>query len=324
MKKNIGKFLAVSMAFAVVSSTAAFAAKTADPAATVTEEKDETQVDSYDTSKDNDENADAAYIHTTGKIIEISPDEKGNKIVTIENEQGGLRFVVAPTTVLVDRQSNAQVAADQLKDGMEVFVVYEENAPMGMSMPPYLGQVAAVVTNTDKGNVSVGLFNDELVNEAEKLQLNIDEKTPIRTTLGTKSILGAEDVKNQTAVVFYDMTTRSIPAQTAPSMVLLIQTQMQTEDVEKEADTESMVDAKEAKAPEMVSLRDAAKEKGYTVVWQGKNQPVLVSKGDVKAEISLGSVSYTVDGKTTLTAQAQAVLKDGKMCVSADVIANLK
>ena len=35
-------------------------------------------------------------------------------------------------------------------------------------------------------------------------------------------VLSAEDVKNQDALVFYDITTRSIPAQTTPSLVLLL------------------------------------------------------------------------------------------------------
>lgn len=317
MKKNMRKWIAMSMAFAVMSSTAAFAAQTTTEPATGTEATATT---------DEQPAATAGYISTTGKITEIEKEENGNMVVTMDNENGGLRFVVAPTTVLVDREANAQVAADQLKKDMTVSVAYLENAPMGMSMPPYLGQVAAVVTNADKGNVSVGLFNDELINEAAKLQLNIAEKTPILTTLGTKSILGADDVKGKNAVVFYDITTRSIPAQTTPSMILLLEEagEAETQPAEIEIDTATAVESKEVKAPEMVSLRDAAEKKGYSVVWQGKEKPILVSKEDVKAEISLGSASYTVDGKTTLTAQAEAALKDGVLCVSADVIANLK
>ena len=58
---------------------------------------------------------------------------------------------------------------------------------------------------------------------SDLLQLNISEKTTILTTLGTKSILSADDVKGKDAVVFYDITTRSIPAQTTPSLVLLLE-----------------------------------------------------------------------------------------------------
>lgn len=318
MKKNMRKWIAMSMAFAVMSSTVAFAAQTTTEPVTATEATETTE------TTDAQPAATAGYISTTGKVTEVSKEENGNIVVTIDNENGGLRFVVAPTTVLVDRATNAQVAADQLKKDMTVSVVYLENAPMGMSMPPYLGQVSAVVTNADKGNVAVGLFNDELINEAAKLQLNIADKTPILTTLGTKSILGADDVKGKNAVVFYDITTRSIPAQTTPSMILLLEEAGEAETQPAETEIDTAVESKEVKAPEMVSLRDAAEKKGYSVVWQGKDKPVLVSKEDVKAEINLGSASYTVDGKTTLTAQAEAALKDGVLCVSADVIANLK
>ena len=245
MKKNLNKVLALTLAFTVVGSTAAYAEVM----------KGETTATPVPISADADAQAEAsAYISNTGKITEVADTEDGNKVFTMDNENGGLRFVVAPTTTIVDRETGSVITADKLTEGMEVAVIYGANAPMGMSMPPYMGQVTAVVANADKGSISVGHFNDDLLNEKDLLQLNISEKTTILTTLGTKSILSADDVKGKDAVVFYDITTRSIPAQTTPSLVLLLE--------EREAVTEgteeAAVDTKSVEAPEMVALRDAA------------------------------------------------------------------
>lgn len=311
MKKNLNKVLALTLAFTVVGSTAAYAEVM----------KGETTATPVPISADADAQAEAsAYISNTGKITEVADTEDGNKVFTMDNENGGLRFVVAPTTTIVDRETGSVITADKLTEGMEVAVIYGANAPMGMSIPPYMGQVTAVVANADKGSISVGHFNDDLLNEKDLLQLNISEKTTILTTLGTKSILSADDVKGKDAVVFYDITTRSIPAQTTPSLVLLLE--------EREAVTEgteeAAVDTKSVEAPEMVALRDAAEAKGYSVKWQGKTAPVVLEKDGMTAQITLGSTTYVVEGDMAMTSAAAAELTDGVLYVSADVVENLK
>lgn len=307
MKKNLNKVLALTLAFTVVGSTAAYAEVM----------KGETTATPVPISADADAQAEAsAYISNTGKITEVADTEDGNKVFTMDNENGGLRFVVAPTTTIVDRETGSVITADKLTEGMEVAVIYGANAPMGMSIPPYMGQVTAVVANADKGSISVGHFNDDLLNEKDLLQLNISEKTTILTTLGTKSILSADDVKGKDAVVFYDITTRSIPAQTTPSLVLLLE--------EREAVTEVAVDTKSIEAPEMVALRDAAEAKGYSVKWQGKTAPVVLEKDGMTAQITLGSTTYVVEGDMAMTSAAAAELTDGVLYVSADVVENLK
>ena len=311
MKKNLNKVLALTLAFTVVGSTAAYAEVM----------KGETTATRVPISADADDQAEAsAYISNTGKITEVADTEDGNKVFTMDNENGGLRFVVAPTTTIVDRETGSVITADKLTEGMEVAVIYGANAPMGMSMPPYMGQVTAVVANADKGSISVGHFNDDLLNEKDLLQLNISEKTTILTTLGTKSILSADDVKGKDAVVFYDITTSSIPAQTNPSLVLLLEErEAATEDTEEVA-----VDTKSVEAPEMVALRDAAEAKGYSVKWQGKTAPVVLEKDGMTAQITLGSTTYVVEGDMAMTSSAAAELTDGVLYVSADVVENLK
>ena len=311
MKKNLNKVLALTLAFTVVGSTAAYAEVM----------KSDVTATPVPISAEADDQAEAsAYISNTGKITEVADTEDGNKVFTMDNENGGLRFVVAPTTTIVDRETGSVITADNLTEGMEVAVIYSAMAPMGMSLPPYMGQVTAVVANADKGSISVGYFNDDLLNEKDLLQLNISEDTTILTTLGTKSILGADDVKGKDAVVFYDITTRSIPAQTTPSLVLLLE---EREAVTEETE-EAAVDTKSVEAPEMVALRDAAEAKGYSVKWQGKTAPIVLEKDGMTAQITLGSTTYVVEDDMAMTSSAAAELTDGVLYVSADVVENLK
>ena len=198
-----------------------------------------------------------------------------------------------------------------LTEGMEIAVVYSANSPMGMSLPPYLGSVTAVVANADADNMMVGHFGDDLTDETNKLQLNISDETRILNMEGAKIKLSAADVKNRDALVFYDITTRSIPAQTTPSLVLLLP---QAEEVGEEMENEPKMQVQM-----MVPLREAAKENGYTVKWQGKQKPIVLEKDGTSIEITLGSAEYVVEGDMVMKAAMPSELKDGKTYVSSEI-----
>ncbi|WMI80836.1 copper amine oxidase N-terminal domain-containing protein [Anaerotignum sp. MB30-C6] len=301
MKRYMNKAMAMGMAFAMVGSTVAFAqakeTKNAENLLIATETNDESDT----TEKE------AAYISQNGKIVSVSKTEDGSYEVLIDNESGGLRFMVSASTVVVDRESGDYLTADQLTEGMEVSVIYGVNSPMGMSMPPFLGQVTAVVANADKGNFVVGSFDENLLSEKDKLVLNISEDTEIQSSLGTKKVFKADDIKGKDALVFFDITTRSIPAQTNPSFVLILEEKPVVED-ETEGET-----------AELVPLRDTAEGKGYDVKWQGKAKPVLVENEDVSMEITIGTTKYVI-GDKEMVADAAAMLVDGILYVSSDVL----
>ena len=213
MKKNLTKVMAMGMVMTILAGTTAFANETMLISAPVDK-----------TIEDVIAEAEASmYLTQEGKVafIEASATE-GVSIVEIENEMGGLRFAVASGTIIVDRATGAYITVDELTEGMAVSVVYDMNSPMGMSLPPFIGDVAAVVANADAGAFTVGKFDNELTDMKNMLKLNIGEETSIQNMQGSRIRLFADDVKGQDALVFYDMMTMSLPAQTNPSFVLIL------------------------------------------------------------------------------------------------------
>lgn len=302
MKKNFTKVMAMGMVMTILAGTTAFAAEqpmliAAKPAT--------------DMAYTDDMKEQANFLMQSGKVTEIDASvTDGVTLVTTENEQGGFRFAVDSNSIIVNRADGAYLTVADLTVGMEVAVITEANAPVGMSLPAYLGGVTAVVANADAGSMAVGHFDAELTDMNIRLQLNIDEKTtPIKNVQGSKIRLGAEDVKGQDALVFYDITTRSIPAQTNPSFVLLL-TQNEIE-----------ADVTEVKQAKMVPLREAAEANGYTVKWQGKQNPILLTKGETTMEITVGSDTYVVDGDMVMTADMPSELRNGVTFVCADLFA---
>lgn len=285
MKKNLTKVMALGMVMTVMAGTTAFANETMLIAENPTEKVSVEAV--------------SMYLTQEGTVASIEASEtEGVSIVTMDNEQGGLRFAVASNTIIVNREDGSYMTADQLEEGMAVSVVYDMNSPMGMSLPPFLGNVTAVVANADAGSVTVGKFNENLTDWANRLQLNIGDETSIQNMQGSRIRLSAEDVKGQDALVFYDFTTRSIPAQTTPSFVLILGEQ-------------------EAPAT-CVPLRETAEANGFEVKWQGKAKPILLEKGGVSIEVMIGDDAYVVNGEAK-DATIKSELKDGVMFVSSEI-----
>ena len=292
MKKNLTKVMAMGMVMTILAGTTAFANETMliseNPNADKTIESVIAEAEA------------SMYLTQEGKVtgVEASATE-GVSVVTIENEQGGLRFAVASNTIIIDRQDGFYMTADQLTEGMTVSVVYDMNSPMGMSMPPYLGNVTAVVANADFGSVAVGHFDENLTDMKNMLQLNIDnERTPITNMQGSRIRLTDADVKGQDALVFYDMMTMSLPAQTNPTFVLIL--------------------GEQAAPATSVPLRETAEANGFSVKWQGKAKPILLEKDGVSMELMLDDATFVVNGVEDEAAFATE-LKDGVMFVSSEI-----
>lgn len=327
MKKNWTKIMAVGMVMTMLGGMTALANEQGAVIAPAPTAKIEDVIA---------EAEDAMFLTQSGKVLSVEGSEtEGVSIVEIENEQGGLRFALNANDLILDRKDGAHLTVADLTEGMEIAVVYDANGPMGLSLPPYLSKVTAVVANADAGSYEVGRFDADLTDLKHMLQLNIDpDSTVIADVRGTKQKLSEEDIKGQDALVFYDITTRSIPAQTNPSFVLILSqneeepaaeptTEPTTEPV-AEPTTEPIADP--AAEPEMqaqilLPLRQAAVEKGYTVTWQGKGKPILLTKDGVSMEITLGSQDYVVDGDQVKKAAMPSELKDGVAYVSSDIFA---
>ena len=292
MKKNLTKVMAMGMVMTILAGTTAFANEplliSANPNANKTIEDVIAEAEA------------SMYLAQEGKVVSIEASVTEDvSIVEIENEMGGLRFAVASGTIIVDRATGAYITADALKEGMAVAVVYDMNSPMGMSLPPFIGNVAAVVANADAGAFTVGKFDNELTDMKNMLKLNIDNATTsIQNMQGSRIRLTDADVKGQDALVFYDMMTMSLPAQTNPSFVLILG---------------------EQKAPAVsVPLRETAEANGFSVKWQGKTKPVLVTKEGVSIELMLDDATFKMNGVEDEAVFATE-LKDGVMFVSSEI-----
>lgn len=154
----------------------------------------------------------------TGTIVDMVPTRVGNRradgcmiFTTVEDMDGNtVNFMIVPNTFVVDWET--------LSVGMKCTFWYKTDAPVPLIYPP---QYTAVVVAQEKNNrmVDVAYYNTSLVNENQTLQLNIDGTVDIRT-VNNQYYQGSP--ANHNLVVMYETSTRSIPAQTTPEMIVVL------------------------------------------------------------------------------------------------------
>lgn len=153
-----------------------------------------------------------------GIIVSIEPFARGfgatdcQMFVAVEDNDGNtVNFVVSPTTYVADFVT--------LREGMQATFYYRTDAPVPLIYPPQYTAVVVIPMQRNGQFVMVGYFNSALINEEQTLQINLNNRVQMLTT-NNQRFLG--NPANHSLVVFYETSTRSIPAQTTPERIVVL------------------------------------------------------------------------------------------------------
>lgn len=161
----------------------------------------------------------ANFLSFSGMITMISDFGVGTnnngggcyKLVSVDNGQGMfVNFVVEPETYFVDHF--------MMRIGDRITGFYDANVPVPLIYPP---QYRAIVIAADSPNqhVKVDYFNEELESSDGQLRLNLSPHTRILLENGQHF---SGNLTNRNLIVSYGATTKSIPAQTTPSQIIVM------------------------------------------------------------------------------------------------------
>ncbi len=236
----------------------------------------------------------------TGTVVSISESEyaQGIKHYAVENEEKAhATIVVTPNTYILD---NAEIEV-----GSKITGYYNANAPMIMIYPPQYSSLVVVVENEDR-NVKVDIFDESYTSADNSLKLNVSDDTEIISENG-EAFTGELDGRQ--LVVVYGPSTRSIPAQTTPEKIVVL-----NEDIENEEEDTAVtpVDVSEfeiiakdqaisshsaylsaytgEQGVVMVPIRALAESLGLEVAWDNDLKRVTI---DNSVSFIIGSDSYT-------------------------------
>jgi len=269
-------------------------------------------------NKEQNPQVEPVFIKVAGTVDNVEQRDKATYYTVKEGEDTNV-LVVNDDTLVFDNTGKDV----KLQKGDKVTAYTYANKPMLAIYPPQYNPEVIIVETKEMGTVEVDLFNKELVNTDNTLKLNVGEETELLSLSGKE--VKAEDLAEQHLLVFYTIATMSIPAQTPPSKVVVLDTiaEESGEVDPSESAIQEIInnDFYEVEGTKMVPLRSIAEELGYKVESTGKG--AIISKGAVSYTITRGQKEYGYNKAIRHFKVAPALLEPTKTYVPVEFVEEL-
>lgn len=149
----------------------------------------------------------------TGVVSSISNfDEEGCTLLYKINTNVNtiVNFIIQPDTYFYEQK--------QITIGSSIIGFFDANAPVPLIYPPRY-EALIIAETSPHSELIFDWFNEELINYNGTLKLNLSPYTQIVMQNG-QPFLG--NISNHYLLVQYNITTKSIPAQTTPSKIVVM------------------------------------------------------------------------------------------------------
>lgn len=254
------------------------------------------------------------YTSFTGTVKSIEEGNQGTIKVYLEDKDNSpAYFVLTEQTYYVDDV--------KIEEGKEITGYYESGKPMILIYPPQYS-IDIVAAKPADGFMKADKFDANLLSSDKQLKLNISTDTEIiwenNTQINWFKAPTAEELQtvltNRKMIVFYDFTTKSLPAQTTPYKIIVLSQQevdplsIFVEDAAIEAPS-AFIDED---GTVMVPLRAISEALNYEVTWNNEERCIMVGS-DV--QVRIGEKSITVAGKDTVLLESAPLIKDDRSYV---------
>jgi len=271
------------------------------------------------------------FMRVTGVITNIENRENGLMVTVESGPENVTNFIIQDKTLLFDSSTTNEMKPGNLKKGMKVEGYYDKNKPMIMIYPTQTTPELFFVIDEEKpGSIKVGKFDEDYLSLDKELKLNLSEETTMLNQQGEK--IGMADLKGKELVVFYSITTRSLPPQTPPTKIIALDPMTDEgtdEEVEETPETPELPasvlemienDHYMKDGVKMIPLRKVAEELGYNVLSQPKTNGALLTKGNLSFTISRGEKTYGFNKSLRQFEVAPELIGGNKTYVSEDFL----
>ena len=133
-----------------------------------------------------------------------------SQMISVWTENGIVNFIITKDTQVID--------CIRIRIGMRVAVFYDTNLPAPAIYPPQY-QAELITSLRRNQDVYLGYFDETLTAEDQSLKLNLSPTTNVETANGQRFLC---DPGNEELLVYYTMTTFSIPPQTTPQRIVVM------------------------------------------------------------------------------------------------------
>lgn len=261
------------------------------------------------------------YFSFTGTVKEIEKIDDNITKVFLEGEDGSsAHFMLNENTYYADNV--------KIEKGLNITGYYEAGKPMILIYPPQY-TIDIVTPVYEEGFIKADKFDSNLVSKDNKLKLNISEETEIVWENNTQinwikqpTLEELETVlSNRQMLVYYKFSTKSIPAQTTPSKIIVLSPQK--EDKMNIIANNILIDSPNAFISElgnvMVPVRAISEALGYEVKWNNDEKSVRIGN---EISFKLGENIYTASG-VTVTLEEASIIIDGRTFIPLRLFENI-
>ena len=179
------------------------------------------------------------FASVTGIVTAIN-EVDGNIVLTVTSDKLGDTILIINENTYVDH-------IDALEVGSEVHAYYNGRLPMTMQFPAR-HQLEALVVNPENFTLA-DMFDENLLAANGTLKLNLPEDLSNITIVTPSNEAYTGELGGQKLLVYYAATTRSIPAQTAPSKIVVFAEDLGDTAADVELNDEDVLGQEEVAAP---------------------------------------------------------------------------
>lgn len=256
------------------------------------------------------------FIKIAGTIDNVDVRDNATYYTMKDGENINVLAVTADTLVFDNTGKKVE-----LKKGDKVEAHTFANKPMLAIYPPQYSPEVVIVKTEAMGEATVGTFDKDLLDANLSLKLNVSEETELLSLSGKE--VKITDLADQNLLVFYTITTMSIPAQTPPSKVVVLDQKESDQEAPGDSVIEEIIatDFYDVDGTKMVPLRLLVEELGYKVKSTGKG--AIISKGALSYTITRGEKTYGYNKALLNFDVAPALLEPMKTYVPVEFIREL-
>lgn len=296
----------------------------------------------------------ASYISVDVTVVKTDIDVDGiikttTDVNNKDDQNNTVNLKITDDTLVYDNLGNKKALSD-LTDGSKITVFTGSYEPTPLILPVQYTANVIIINGDKEGNVNVDTYladEEGYTNAANNLNIAAADDTKI-VDKDEKEYKG--DINKNDLIVFYDVSTKSIPAQTTPTKVVVLgENEIALKQIEaaKNATPAPTASPKVTEAPQvsyaglvnvvigdknvsdvyakdnttMVPLREVAEAAGFTVTWDAENRAVILNDGVYSLKI--GENSYIKGKMMPLTLSAAPEIVNDLTYVPAEFFAEV-
>ncbi|MFE8697243.1 stalk domain-containing protein [Cytobacillus sp. FJAT-53684] len=231
------------------------------------------------------------FMKFSGLITEVQKDKESITLI-VENQEDSLEmhFPLSDEVLIFDSETTEGIEKGKLAKGLNISAYYDKNKPMVMIYPPRVTPEIIVVNGKEKGQVKISKFDDQYTSLDNELKLNIAKETILLNKQGEK--IKKEALQGKELIVFYDISTKSIPAQTTPKKIIALDNRDKLfQQVQELVGDDYYI----KNGMKLLPIRKVAEHAGYKVKWQSKTASVELVKQNQSIQIFIGKKGYSLN-----------------------------